>query len=30
MPTLAGVRMIPQSLEALWEALVEEVKAFHE
>lgn len=23
MPTLAGVRMIPQSLEALWEALVE-------
>ncbi len=30
MPTLAGVRMIPQSLEALWEAIVEEVKEFHE
>ncbi len=24
MPTLAGVRMIPQSLEALWEAITEE------
>jgi ATP adenylyltransferase len=24
MPTLAGVRMIPQSLEAMWEALVED------
>lgn len=23
MPTLAGVRMIPQSLEALWEAIIE-------
>jgi len=26
MPTLAGVRMIPQSLEALWEAIVAEVQ----
>ncbi|MEM8943811.1 MAG: HIT domain-containing protein [Planctomycetota bacterium] len=24
MPTLAGVRMIPQSLEAIWEAITEE------